>query len=86
MIEFETELYEIEKSHVQKVQDYETTIATLNKKINDLDFYNSREYTLKRNKEEIISRTGECFPWNPLERRGLRHIYLGCTVSSHFFH
>jgi len=43
---------------------------------NNFYFYKFREYTLKRNKEEIISRTGECFPWNPLEGRGLRHIYI----------
>ena len=30
----------------------------------------------RENALRIVSRTGECFPWNPLEGRGLRHLYI----------
>ena len=38
--------------------------------------YRFKENTLRRDEENIIPRTGECFPWNLLEGRGLRHFYI----------
>ena len=47
---------------------------TINKKW--VRIYRFKENALRRDEENIISRTGECFPWNPLEGRGLRHFYI----------
>ena len=62
------------KQRESLVTDHIEEAQTINK--NWVRIYRFKENALRRDEENIISRTGDCFPWNPLEGRGLRHVYI----------